>query len=100
MSDATNTTQGKRLNPVILSDILDRKAHALGVRQWDLGASYSTDSLVQVDHGEAKQLQAAQRSGVTVRAWNAKGLAGVTSTTDISEVGLNRALEGAHIAST
>ena len=99
MSDATNTTQGKRLNPVILNDILDRRAHALGVRQWDLGASYSTDSLVQVDHGEAKQLQAAQRSGVTVRAWNAKGLAGVTSTTDISEVGLNRALEGAHIAS-
>ncbi|GCE65490.1 TldD/PmbA family protein [cyanobiont of Ornithocercus magnificus] len=93
------TIRGNQLDPIHLRDVLERKAHILGIHQWDLGASYSLDKLVQVDRGEAKQLQAAQQSGIMVRTWNARGLAGVTSTTDLSEAGLGRALEGAHAAS-
>ncbi len=70
-----------------------------GIGQWDLGAACSTDTSVQVDRGEAKQLKGAQRRSITLRAWNAAGLVGITSTSDLSEAGLARALIGAHEAS-
>ncbi|MEB3243597.1 MAG: TldD/PmbA family protein [Cyanobacteriota bacterium] len=78
---------------------LDRLAAQAGVRQWDLGASCSTDTSVQVDRGEPKQMKGAERRAVTVRVWNDQGLVGITSTSDLSESGLARALEGAKQAS-
>jgi PmbA protein len=57
------------------------------------------DTSVQVDRGEAKQMKAAQRSAITVRAWNGDGLVGITSTFDLSAEGLERALMGASEAS-
>ena len=74
-------------------------ATSAGIRQWDLGAACSDDCSVQVDRGEAKQLKAAQRSSITVRVWNSDGLVGITSTTDLTDSGLARALEGAQQAS-
>jgi PmbA protein len=54
---------------------------------------------VQVDRGEPKQLKGAQRSSITVRVWNGDGLVGTTSTSDLSDSGLERALTGAQAAS-
>ncbi|MFM7642459.1 MAG: TldD/PmbA family protein [Cyanobium sp.] len=78
---------------------LDRLAAQAGLQQWDLGASCSTDTSVQVDRGEPKQMKGAERRAVTVRVWNDQGLVGITSTSDLSEAGLARALEGAKEAS-
>ena len=82
-----------------LGQTLSRLAAANGIRQWDLGAACSSDTSVQVDRGEPKQLKGAQRSSITVRVWNGDGLVGTTSTSDLSESGLERALSGAHAAS-
>jgi PmbA protein len=54
---------------------------------------------VQVDRGDAKQMKGAQRSSITVRVWNGDGLVGITSTSDLSDEGLRRALVGAQAAS-
>ncbi len=78
---------------------LEKLAAVAGIPQWDLGASCSTDTSVQVDRGEPKQMKGAERRAVTVRVWNDQGLVGITSTSDLSEAGLARALEGAKEAS-
>ena len=83
-----------------LRDRVQALANGAGIRRWDLGAACSDDSSVQVDRGEAKQMKAAQRSSITVRVWNSDGLVGITSTTDLTDAGLSRALDGAHQASS
>lgn len=92
-------TETNGLNASALRDRLQELARREGIHQWDLGAACSEDCSVQVDRGEAKQLKAAQRSSITVRVWNRDGLVGITSTTDLSEAGLEKALTGAHEAS-
>lgn len=87
------------LDPEALAGQLARLAASEGTKRWDLGAACSTDTSVQVDRGEAKQLKGAQRSAITVRVWNSEGLVGITSTSDLSPAGLSRALSGAHEAS-
>jgi PmbA protein len=87
------------LNAEALSGRLQQLAQSAGIQQWDLGASCSTDTSVQVDRGEAKQMKGAQRSAITVRVWNGDGLVGITSTSDLSDAGLERALGGAQDAS-
>jgi PmbA protein len=87
------------LNATHLRDQLHTLASREGIRCWDLGAACSDDCSVQVDRGEAKQLKASQRSSITVRVWNSDGLVGITSTTDLSDGGLEQALVGAHAAS-
>lgn len=87
------------LDAEVLRQRLDSLAVAEGVRRWDLGASCSTDTSVQVDRGEAKQMKGAQRSAITLRVWNDDGLVGITSTSDLSDAGLARALAGARDAS-
>ena len=82
-----------------LSDIIESFSDKNNVNQWDLGASLSKDHSVQVDKGEAKQLKAAQRSNITIRVWNKKGLVGTTSTSDLSHIGLKKAFDGALQAS-
>ena len=87
------------LNASALRDSLQKLATREGISSWDLGAACSDDCSVQVDRGEAKQLKASQRSSITVRVWNKDGLVGITSTTDLSDAGLEQALVGAHEAS-
>jgi len=82
-----------------LAEQLQSLARREGIDRWDLGAACSTDTSVQVDRGEAKQMKGAQRSAITVRVWNDQGLVGITSTSDLSPAGLARALAGAHEAS-
>ena len=90
---------GSRLNAEALRGRLEQLAAQEGIHRWDLGAACSTDTSVQVDRGEAKQMKGAQRSSITVRVWNDRGLVGITSTSDLSDDGLRRALAGAHAAS-
>ena len=90
---------GQGLDAQALRASLERLAASAGIRQWDLGAACSTDTSVQVDRGEAKQMKGAQRSSITIRVWNDDGLVGVTSTSDLSEAGLEKALAGARDAS-
>ncbi|MEB3166939.1 MAG: TldD/PmbA family protein [Cyanobacteriota bacterium] len=91
--------QGSGLNAEALREQLMQRARACGIERWDLGAGCSTDTSVQVDRGEAKQMKGAQRSAITVRVWNSDGLVGITSTSDLSDAGLERALAGARDAS-
>jgi PmbA protein len=94
-----SSTNPAGLNAEQLRNSLASIATANGIRRWDLGAACSTDISVQVDRGEPKQMKGAQRSSITVRVWNDAGLVGVTSTSDLSELGLERALTGAKEAS-
>jgi PmbA protein len=87
------------LSAAKLRSQLEQLATRQGIRQWDLGAACSTDTSVQVDRGEAKQMKGAQRSAITVRVWNDDGLVGITSTSDLSPEGLEKALAGARAAS-
>ncbi len=88
------------LNVKELRDQLHALATRDGISRWDLGASRGMNASVQVDRGEAKQMKAAQRSSITVRVWNQQGLVGVTSTSDLSPGGLEKALSGAYQASS
>jgi PmbA protein len=93
------TAADSGLDAVALQNTLTDLARHEGVGQWDLGAACSTDLSVQVDRGEPRQLKGAQRSAVTVRAWDAHGRVGITSCTDLSAEGLALALRGAREAS-
>jgi PmbA protein len=95
----TSAETNTGLNAEALRHSLEQIAAANGISRWDLGAACSTDLSVQVDRGEAKQMKGAQRSSITVRVWNDQGLVGVTSTSDLSAAGLERALSGAKDAS-
>ncbi len=84
---------------VNLLDRMNKYVSKYSIKQWDLGATASTDSSVQVDHGIAKQLKGSQRSSVTIRVWNNQGLVGITSTSDLSDAGLQKSVHGAYEAS-
>ena len=99
MSTTNSKSAATGLNAEQLRNSLASIAAANGIRRWDLGAACSTDISVQVDRGEPKQMKGAQRSSITVRVWNEAGLVGVTSTSDLSDQGLERALTGAKEAS-
>ena len=88
-----------KLDAPALRSRIETFAQAQAIGRWDLGAASSNDSSVQVDRGEAKQMKAAQRSSITVRVWNGDGLVGITSTSDLSDSGLQKALAGAQDAS-
>jgi PmbA protein len=87
------------LNIQSVSQSASSIAAKLGITKYDLYGSTVDDMSVQVDRGEAKQVKASNRSGVTVRVWNGKGCVGITSTTDVDDRGLEAALKSALEAS-
>jgi len=78
---------------------ISKAADFLNLKKWDYGASFSNDYSVQVDKGEAKQLKASQKQVLTIRVWNESNLVGITTTSDISQSGIKKALKQANIAS-
>ncbi len=74
-------------------------ATKLGISKFDLSGSTVDETSVQVDKGEPKQVKASNRSGITVRVWNNDNKVGITSTTDIDDIGLELALKTAYEAS-
>ena len=78
---------------------ISKAANILNIDKWDFGASFSNDYSVQVDRGAAKQLKASQKQLITLRVWNKENLVGITTTSDLSETGIKKALKQANIAS-
>jgi PmbA protein len=74
-------------------------ADKLGIAKFDIYGSTVDETSVQVDRGEPKQVKASNRSGVTVRVWNAEQTVGTASTTDLDPIGLELALQTAYEAS-
>ncbi|MGI0482762.1 TldD/PmbA family protein [Geminocystis sp. CENA526] len=82
-----------------IAQIATEKAHQLGIKKFDIYGSAVDQTSVQVFQGEPKQVKASQKSSVIVRVWNEKQQIGVTSTTDVDEVGIELALKTALEAS-
>ena len=82
-----------------ITHLITNGAESLNINKWDFGASFSNDFSVQVDKGIAKQLKASQKQVLTLRVWNNKNLVGITTTSDLSENGLKKALYQANLAS-
>ena len=80
-------------------ELIKEGAKSLNIKKWDFGASFSNDFSVQIDKGIAKQLKASQKQVLTLRVWNDKDLVGITTTSDLSKVGLDKALLQASLAS-
>ena len=87
------------MNAVEITAQITNAANILKINKWDYGASLSNDYSVQVDRGKAKQLKASQKHVITLRVWNTENLVGITTTSDLSETGIKKALEHAYIAS-
>ncbi len=80
-------------------NLLTNLASKYHIKQWDFGAGSSTDTSVQVDNGSPKQLKSSQRTSITLRVWNQAGLVGITSTSDTSKNGLQKAFLSARLSS-
>ncbi len=80
-------------------EFIKEGAKTLNIYKWDFGASFSNDFSVQIDKGVAKQLKASQKQVLTLRVWNDNDLVGITTTSDLSESGLKKALFQANLAS-
>ncbi len=87
------------MNPSEITTQISTAANILNIYKWDYGASFSNDYSVQVDRGAAKQLKASQKQVITLRVWNKDNLVGITTTSDLSETGIKKALRQANIAS-
>ena len=87
------------MNPTEITTKISNVANILKIEKWDYGASFSNDYSVQVDKGLAKQLKASQKQVLTLRVWNKENLVGITTTSDLSETGIKKALEQAYLAS-
>jgi len=82
-----------------ITELIKEGAKTLDIKKWDFGASFSNDFSVQIDKGIAKQLKASQKQVLTLRVWNGNDLVGITTTSDLSELGLKKALFQANLAS-
>ena len=87
------------MNAMEITDKISNAANILNIYKWDYGASFSNDYSVQVDKGVAKQLKASQKQVITLRVWNKENIVGITTTSDLSETGIKKALAQANIAS-
>ena len=87
------------INTNKIRNLLTKLTRDQGINKWDLGASSSNDISVQIDKGEPKQLKASQRSSITIRIWDHINRVGITSTSDLTDTGLEKAIRGAKEAS-
>ena len=87
------------LNIKQIRDSIKKITSSNNIKKWDLGAMASENHSVQVDKGIAKQLKGSQKSSLTIRVWNKNNQIGITSTSDYSEIGLEKAFMHAYQAS-
>ena len=99
MTDKTTEDNIIELNPVLLKELLEKYSEESKIIKWDMGASSSRDISVQVQEGNAKQLKGSQRNSMTLRVWNNNNQVGITSTSDLTNEGLKKAMKGAIEAS-
>lgn len=82
-----------------IAQIAQDCANKLGINKFDIYGSSVDQTSVQVFHGEPKQVKASRKSSVIVRVWNQDNTIGVTSTTDVDDLGIELALKTALDAS-
>tara|TARA_B100000965_G_scaffold247177_1_gene207566 strand:+ start:26142 stop:27527 length:1386 start_codon:yes stop_codon:yes gene_type:complete len=99
MNNSANKQQIGELDPVLLNKLLDKYSKESNISKWDVGASSSRDISVQVQQGNAKQLKGSQRNSMTLRVWR-NNKVGITSTSDLTDEGIKKAIKGAIEAST
>ena len=100
MKNTDATKKISSLNPATLKELLTKYSIESKISKWDVGASSSRDVSVQVQKGNAKQLKGSQRNSMTLRVWNNKNQVGITSTSDLTNEGIRKAMKGAIEAST
>tara|TARA_B100000700_G_scaffold279226_1_gene327982 strand:- start:5718 stop:7103 length:1386 start_codon:yes stop_codon:yes gene_type:complete len=98
MNNSLSKKKLGELDPDILNELLKKYSKELKILKWDVGASSSRDISVQVQQGNAKQLKGSQRNSMTLRVWNNKKV-GITSTSDLTDNGIKKAMKGAIEAS-
>tara|TARA_B100000945_G_scaffold126837_1_gene101026 strand:- start:1697 stop:3082 length:1386 start_codon:yes stop_codon:yes gene_type:complete len=98
MDNSNTKKQIGKLDPVLLIQLLEKYSKELNILKWDVGASSSKDISVQVQQGNSKQLKGSQRNSLTLRVWN-NNKVGITSTSDLTNEGIKKAINGAIEAS-
>ena len=88
-----SATNKSTLRPQHLVEILSKYGNEFNITKWDLGASSSNDLSVQVQKGEPKQLKASQRNSITLRVWDSENKVGITSTSDLTNEGIKKAIK-------
>ena len=91
MNNSLNNNLGE-LNPALLNDLLMKFSKETEITKWDMGASSSKEISVQVQKGNAKQLKGSQRNSMTLRVWNNNNKVGITSTSDLTNDGIKKAM--------
>ena len=99
MSNQLTNKQIGDLNPELLIQLLKKYSEESKILKWDVGATSSRDISVQVQQGNAKQLKGSQRNSMTLRVWNNNNKVGITSTSDLTNNGIKKAMRGAIEAS-
>ena len=98
MNNSLTKKQIGELDPALLNKLLEKYSKESNILKWDVGASSSKDISVQVHQGNAKQLKGSQRNSMTLRVWN-NNKVGITSTSDLTNEGIKKAMKGAIEAS-
>ena len=99
MNKSITNSKTSELDPIILNNLLKKYSEESSINKWDMGASSSRDISVQVQQGNAKQLKGSQRNSMTLRVWNKNNQVGITSTSDLTNEGIKKAMKGAIEAS-
>ena len=99
MNKSITNPKTSALDPIILNNLLEKYSEESSINKWDMGASSSRDISVQVQQGNAKQLKGSQRNSMTLRVWNKNNQVGITSTSDLTNEGIKKAMKGAIEAS-
>ncbi len=99
MNETQTNKEIGSLNPGTLLKLLEKYSKESQISKWDVGASSSRDLSVQVQKGNAKQLKGSQRNSMTLRVWNNNNKVGITSTSDLTNNGIKKAMKGAIQAS-
>lgn len=74
-------------------------ARKMGAQKFDVFGTMRTATQVKVERGKPGLISASDSYSFTLRVWNSRGQMGVATTTDISAVGLGRAMQLASEAS-
>ncbi len=99
MNNSEISKQIGDLNPDLLNQLLIKYSKESNIIKWDIGASSSSEISVQVQQGNAKQLKGSQRNVMTLRVWNENNKVGITTTSDLTNDGIKKAMTGAIEAS-
>ena len=99
MCNLINEKKIGELDPDLLNKLLIKYSKQSKILKWDIGASSSREISVQVQKGNAKQLKGSQRNSMTLRVWNKSNRVGITSTSDLTNEGIEKAMRGAIEAS-